>query len=60
MVRRQNLDEPMLYRTYRTRRWASLIRNREFDGIGSDAKTGVMMGFYRDPNYAILGTGEFL
>jgi hypothetical protein len=31
----------------------------EFDGIGQDAKTGVMMGFYRDPNYAILGTGNF-
>ncbi|KAF8856704.1 hypothetical protein BDZ45DRAFT_705572 [Acephala macrosclerotiorum] len=31
----------------------------EFDGIGSDSKTGLVIGFYRDPNYAILGTGNF-
>ncbi|KFY92175.1 hypothetical protein V500_04262 [Pseudogymnoascus sp. VKM F-4518 (FW-2643)] len=31
----------------------------EFDGIGSNAKTGLVIGFYRDPNYAILGTGNF-
>lgn len=31
----------------------------EFDGISKDTKTGLVIGFYRDPNYAILGTGNF-
>ncbi|GLI77208.1 hypothetical protein PoHVEF18_005494 [Penicillium ochrochloron] len=31
----------------------------EFDGIDETGKAGLVIGFYRDPNYAILGTGNF-
>lgn len=30
----------------------------EFDGISSDGKASFIFGFYRDPNYSILGTGN--
>jgi hypothetical protein len=30
----------------------------EIDGISSDAMQSFMFGFYRDPNYAILGSGN--
>ncbi|OBR13044.1 hypothetical protein CH63R_05340 [Colletotrichum higginsianum IMI 349063] len=30
-----------------------------FDGVSKDAKQAFVFGFYRDPNYAILGTGNF-
>lgn len=30
----------------------------EFDGVSSDAKQGFVFGFYHDPNYSILGTGN--
>lgn len=31
----------------------------EFDGISDDGMQSFIVGFYRDPNYAILGTGNF-
>ncbi|KAF4964951.1 hypothetical protein FSARC_7178 [Fusarium sarcochroum] len=30
----------------------------EFDGVSEDGKQGFTFGFYRDPNYAILGSGN--
>ncbi|KAK5996033.1 Diels-Alderase phmD [Cladobotryum mycophilum] len=30
----------------------------EFDGVSDDAKLAFVFGFYRDPNYAILGSGN--
>lgn len=30
----------------------------EFDGVSEDGKLAFCFGFYRDPNYAILGTGN--
>lgn len=30
----------------------------EFDGVSEDAKQAFVFGFYRDPNYAILGAGN--
>ncbi|KAI1174423.1 hypothetical protein F4777DRAFT_579978 [Nemania sp. FL0916] len=30
----------------------------EFDGVSSDAQLAFVFGFYRDPNYAILGSGN--
>nr|A0A7L8UVG6.1 RecName: Full=Diels-Alderase ffsF; AltName: Full=Cytochalasans biosynthesis cluster protein ffsF; Flags: Precursor [Aspergillus flavipes]QOG08948.1 FfsF [Aspergillus flavipes] len=30
----------------------------EFDGVSPDAKMAFVFGFYRDPNYAILGSGN--
>jgi hypothetical protein len=30
----------------------------EFDGVSDDAKMAFVFGFYRDPNYAILGSGN--
>ncbi|KAH8168085.1 hypothetical protein CIB48_g160 [Xylaria polymorpha] len=30
----------------------------EFDGVSEDAKMAFVFGFYRDPNYAILGSGN--
>ncbi|KAI9693985.1 MAG: hypothetical protein M1822_003256 [Bathelium mastoideum] len=30
----------------------------EFDGVSADAKRAFVFGFYRDPNYAILGSGN--
>lgn len=30
----------------------------EFDGVSKDAKLAFVFGFYRDPNYAILGSGN--
>ncbi|KAM0334357.1 hypothetical protein ACHAQA_001383 [Verticillium albo-atrum] len=31
----------------------------EFDGVSEDGMQSFIFGFYRDPNYAILGTGNF-
>ncbi|KAK6826217.1 hypothetical protein PG987_013711 [Apiospora arundinis] len=31
----------------------------EFDGVSADGMQSFVFGFYRDPNYAILGTGNF-
>lgn len=31
----------------------------EFDGVSADGMQSFIFGFYRDPNYAILGTGNF-
>ncbi|OAA34692.1 hypothetical protein NOR_08321 [Metarhizium rileyi] len=31
----------------------------EFDGVSDDGMQSFIFGFYRDPNYAILGTGNF-
>lgn len=31
----------------------------EFDGVSEDGMQSFVFGFYRDPNYAILGTGNF-
>ncbi|KAI0869273.1 hypothetical protein GGS24DRAFT_512219 [Hypoxylon argillaceum] len=31
----------------------------EFDGVSEDGMSSFVFGFYRDPNYAILGTGNF-
>lgn len=31
----------------------------EFDGVSEDGMSSFVLGFYRDPNYAILGTGNF-
>ncbi|KAI1463643.1 uncharacterized protein F4812DRAFT_463471 [Daldinia caldariorum] len=31
----------------------------EFDGVSEDGMQSFILGFYRDPNYAILGTGNF-
>lgn len=30
----------------------------EFDGVSSDGKQAFILGFYRDPNYSFLGTGN--
>ncbi|KAI1478191.1 hypothetical protein F4774DRAFT_419513 [Daldinia eschscholtzii] len=31
----------------------------EFDGVSEDSMQSFIFGFYRDPNYAILGSGNF-
>ncbi|KAI9848705.1 MAG: hypothetical protein M1837_006792 [Sclerophora amabilis] len=31
----------------------------EFDGVSEDGMSSFVFGFYRDPNYAILGAGNF-
>ena len=38
---------------------ASAGEQWEFDGVSEDAMASFVIGFYRDPNYAILGSGNF-
>ncbi len=30
----------------------------EFDAVSEDGKSGIIFGFYRDPNYSVLGSGN--
>jgi hypothetical protein len=50
----ENFDLPKLSRLNSTsgEQWA-------FDGTSSTGKAGFLIGFYRDPNYAFLGPGNF-
>ena len=63
----QKSDAPIFFSTSGTDHFASpkmLPLNRtageqwEFDGVSSDGMLAFVFGFYRDPNYAILGSGN--